>query len=757
MVRRVNHSESNKEPNLHPSNESINTSMDCVDESPANVCQTDISNTEVVVKQDDTLNNGKDIIMEDSQIEKESYTNNNEIVMECSNATTNEDKSHPIDNNTEVKMDVVPSLTKLDANKETSSKVSNEDNGDSPSRKKLLVLDVNGLLVDIVADPDESYKADTWIGSKAVFKRPYCDEFIKFCFERFSVGVWTSRTRRNIERVLDFLIKDTQKQLLFCWDQSHCTETGFNTIENSDKPLVLKELKKLWEKQDPNLPWDLGEYDESNTFLLDDSPYKALRNPPYTAIFPYTYSYRNTKDNGLGPEGDLRKYLEKLAASDNIQKFIEKNPFGQQPISYNNESWKFYLKVIGDTSSIIPEAEVSNFRKKLLVIDVSGLLADVVLLPRENYKADEILEFKPDTILPGSRAVFKRPYCDEFLQFCFERFKVGVWSSTSRFSIERNLDFLMRDSQQKLLFCWDQSECTDTGFRTVENINRPLILKQLKKLWEKKDPNLPWDLGEYNESNTLLLETSPSKALLNPPHTAIFPYPYRYWKTDDNALGPEGDLRMYLERLAASENVQKFVEQNPFGQRPITHKNLSWKFYEKVIRAFSSKPEANTSPASAIPTKVEPESNTVTDSAPPTKLEPESDSVTDSALPIKLEPEANSITDSALSIKLEPKANTVTDSTLPIKLETESITMTDSILPTKSEPEADTVNASSLPVKLEPESDTITDSVLTTKLEPESDTNTDSALPTKLEPESDSNPASVAETVTESEGITNNV
>lgn len=113
-------------------------------------------------------------------------------------------------------------------------------------------------------------------------------------------------------------------------DQSHCTETGFNTIENSDKPLVLKELKKLWEKQDPNLPWEKGVYDESNTFLLDDSPYKALRNPvsssfsfnffsfyhqlkvligftihnsyfqPNTAIFPYTYSYRNTQDNGLG-------------------------------------------------------------------------------------------------------------------------------------------------------------------------------------------------------------------------------------------------------------------------------------------------------------------------------------------------------------------------------------------------------------------------------------------------------------------------
>lgn len=55
--------------------------------------------------------------------------------------------------------------------------------------------------------------------------------------------------------------------------------TGFKTIENRSKPLVLKELKKLWEKLEPGLPWEMGDYDQTNTLLLDDSPYKALRNP----------------------------------------------------------------------------------------------------------------------------------------------------------------------------------------------------------------------------------------------------------------------------------------------------------------------------------------------------------------------------------------------------------------------------------------------------------------------------------------------
>lgn len=65
----------------------------------------------------------------------------------------------------------------------------------------------------------------------------------------------------------------------FVQDQSQCTETGFSTVENSSKPLFLKELKKIWDKEVPTLPWEKGDYTPSNTLLLDDSPYKALRNP----------------------------------------------------------------------------------------------------------------------------------------------------------------------------------------------------------------------------------------------------------------------------------------------------------------------------------------------------------------------------------------------------------------------------------------------------------------------------------------------
>ncbi|WCJ35828.1 Haloacid dehalogenase-like hydrolase (HAD) superfamily protein [Euphorbia peplus] len=216
--------------------------------------------------------------------------------------------------------------------------------------KKLIILDVNGLLADIIPQSQCAHRADIVISRKAVFKRPFCDDFLQFCFEKFNVGVWSSRIKKNVDKVVDFLMADSRHKLLFCWDQSHCTDTGFTTVENSSKPLVLKELKKLWDKLEPGLPWNKGDYNESNTLLLDDSPYKALRNPANTAIFPYSYTYKDAGDSSLGPGGDLRVYLEKLAEAQNVQEFVAHNPFGQQVITESNPKWGFYQRIISDES-----------------------------------------------------------------------------------------------------------------------------------------------------------------------------------------------------------------------------------------------------------------------------------------------------------------------------------------------------------------------------------------------------------------------
>lgn len=108
-----------------------------------------------------------------------------------------------------------------------------------------------------------------------------------------------------MDRITEFLLGDMKKRLLFCWvcdvlamtsvfsflvclificffwlqDMSYCATTTLGSLENRHKYVVFKDLNQLWEKHDPRLPWQKGDYNESNTVLLDDSPYKALLNP----------------------------------------------------------------------------------------------------------------------------------------------------------------------------------------------------------------------------------------------------------------------------------------------------------------------------------------------------------------------------------------------------------------------------------------------------------------------------------------------
>jgi hypothetical protein len=52
--------------------------------------------------------------------------------------------------------------------------------------------------------------------------------------------------------------------------------------------------------------------------------------------------------------------------------------------------------------------------------------------------------------------------------------------------------------------------------KSPDNKFKPLFLKELSKLWEKVKSDLPWDKGDYGPGNTLLVDDTPYKAILNP-------------------------------------------------------------------------------------------------------------------------------------------------------------------------------------------------------------------------------------------------
>ncbi|XP_052723625.1 uncharacterized FCP1 homology domain-containing protein C1271.03c isoform X1 [Vigna angularis] len=230
-----------------------------------------------------------------------------------------------------------------------------------PLKRRLIVLDINGLLAAVVSSPPKDRKPDITIGRRAIFKRPSYLDFLEFCLEKFEVGIWSSRLKKNVDRIIDGLMPFLKNKLLFCWDLSYCTETHFKTLENKYKNVVFKDLRKLWDKHDPNLPWKKGYYNESNTLLLDDSPYKALLNPPNTSIFPHTFCYHDENDSSLAEGGELRVFLEGLTKAEDMRKYVEEHPFGQEAISKTSDSWNFYSQVI---ESLSAEKAMSDLKRK---------------------------------------------------------------------------------------------------------------------------------------------------------------------------------------------------------------------------------------------------------------------------------------------------------------------------------------------------------------------------------------------------------
>ncbi|XP_077234199.1 putative FCP1 homology domain-containing protein C1271.03c [Tasmannia lanceolata] len=194
-------------------------------------------------------------------------------------------------------------------------------------RKKLLVIDLNGLIADTFFPSvrnkiPKHRRPDGSVGKKLVYNRPFCVEFLKFCFERFDVGIWSSAKTRNVDGAITFVMGVLRRRLVFTWDQSKCTETGLMTLENKEKPIFLKELRKLWDKVSFDLPWPKGRYSSSNTLLIEDDPYKALLNPPNTAIFPHPYKAEAINDNFLAPGEALWVFLDGLAEASDVPSYV---------------------------------------------------------------------------------------------------------------------------------------------------------------------------------------------------------------------------------------------------------------------------------------------------------------------------------------------------------------------------------------------------------------------------------------------------
>lgn len=197
------------------------------------------------------------------------------------------------------------------------------------TRRKLLVLDINGLLLERIFPKDVKgelpRKADTHQNGRLIFLRPHSRSFVSWCVERFAVVVWSTAMQKNVLPLVSLLFPSADQQPAAVMHQEDCTPTGQFDPRKRGKELRLKTLARLWER--PELSAAGGRpYGPHNTLLLDDSPYKTIANPPHTSVHPAEWSATNTAselEEALGPEGSIRLLLDRFARAEDGRELVK--------------------------------------------------------------------------------------------------------------------------------------------------------------------------------------------------------------------------------------------------------------------------------------------------------------------------------------------------------------------------------------------------------------------------------------------------
>ncbi|GAB5031627.1 Hypothetical protein NocV09_00601800 [Nannochloropsis oceanica] len=177
-------------------------------------------------------------------------------------------------------------------------------------RRKLLILDLNGVLFNRypVGDARREGGRGGWEGGR-VIKRPGCDDFLEFCFAHFDVAAWSCCRKETLEMEI---FNGREKELVFVnWGMHSTNLWPRHSAVSKDKPLFLKELRRLWEGQLERVG-----YGEQNTILLDNHVEKFEGNPVGTCVVVPEYEDGAEPEDGvLSLEGELVGHLRRMAVA----------------------------------------------------------------------------------------------------------------------------------------------------------------------------------------------------------------------------------------------------------------------------------------------------------------------------------------------------------------------------------------------------------------------------------------------------------
>lgn len=173
------------------------------------------------------------------------------------------------------------------------------------SEKKFLILDLDETLIYATEERLER-REDFCVGQYFVYKRPFLELFLEFCFENFDVAIWTTATESYAEKILETILKDDQ-ELQFLWTRERCT---FVYDEEEHQHYLVKRMSKLRRRR----------HKLESVIVVDDSP----------NVWKCSYGnlVRIRKFEGDESDNELKfllTYLEKLKVVENIRAIEKRN------------------------------------------------------------------------------------------------------------------------------------------------------------------------------------------------------------------------------------------------------------------------------------------------------------------------------------------------------------------------------------------------------------------------------------------------
>ncbi|GAA5796586.1 hypothetical protein HPULCUR_001959 [Helicostylum pulchrum] len=195
----------------------------------------------------------------------------------------------------------------------------------------------------------------------------------------------------------------------------------------------------------------------------------------------------------------------------------------QQVITKTKKISKRYLALSLQTSIRLP-----NKQRQLLILDLNGTLCSRTTV----------------------KTYFARPHAKDFFDYIFNNFTVMVWSSAQAYSVDKMCKMF---EPYKPYAVWDRSHLglSETDFHSHVD-----TIKDIKLVWK--------EFREFNATNTIVLDDSASKLVLQP-YSLIKMSTFAIQLFERQVEGERDLLKVkkYLKELRYQSNVCNYIRSHP--------------------------------------------------------------------------------------------------------------------------------------------------------------------------------------------------